>query len=344
MKFLLSAFVVVIFISVCCGCGGNAIQESAQVDVSQFTEKSSGSEIIDSGPTSSISNIDISEKPNCSESKASDSDVSTNPATDDMPSKIEAPIGHISNIPKIHDIKSIYAYDPDSFCYVGYRVFGSDSPLYSLIQEFTGVLDGVEQSDYSIEGYENELLIWTNDGVRCIYATSGDNLFYADGLIYKLPSEKMEVVKSLFKLFIQGDPLRILAYPKWLIWMHTEKIVSITYYSPSGMIHEIKPELFSTASTELYVHGVMPVSYATYSPKEQDMPEKSFRVEICFDNGVIYKVFSEKKALYIESSDMTYGCKYIFPEGLIDSSYLCSIYETIANAESAEDVTPNPSA
>lgn len=304
----------------------------------------SESEGASSEPASSSSSAEASPNESSMESAVSSADV--------------IPEGY-SKVPPLNTVQSFFTRNPAGYTYVGkwldfsspYYVFEAESPLGKLEQKIMDALaafEGLEPANEELPITDNEFLLWTVDGVRHVYGTSRGGYLIADGKTYILPVDKQETIQGLHDfLLLQSNAQHASlthTYPQWLMWMTPSKIQEIIFHSPVRGPVSISPNLLKHAAGQATLI-VKPNSDSTYKLGSVDFSgDDVFHLEIRFNGGVVYHIYAKSVGYegdyYVESSDMSFGCKYRLMLTSIDGAaqFLINEYEYIADAKTEEDV------
>lgn len=262
-----------------------------------------------------------------------------------------------SKVPSIDNIASFYTRNPSGYTYVGCWLdfwnpdysMNTDSPLGKHEQKILdgiAVFGGLEPANEEHQITDNEFLLWTTDGVRHIYGTGRGGYFIADGKTFILPTDKLQTIEELHQYMISQNANHNFteAYPQWLKWMTPSKIQEIVFHSPTRGPLPIAPALMKYAA-EVATQSVKSTGDSTYKLGSVDFSgDDVFHLEIRFNGGVVYHIYAINSGYeadyYVESSDMSYGCKYHLLMSSVDGAaqLLIDDFEFIADAKSMKDV------
>ncbi len=155
---------------------------------------------------------------------------------------------------------------------------------------------------------EGEAVVFLNDGTRYSYYFEKDGTLNINGECYKVNTDAAKTFRQRLKTLkacLNGD-----MRPKWLSWMKPANITAITAYTPKAGKIEVKEHNIRVHAWGLY-RDISVDGGEKYLPKEEKLPSDcDFKAELDFKSGVRYTLVMKGKTLWIESSDLDYGCKY----------------------------------
>lgn len=253
-----------------------------------------------------------------------------------------------STVPPLSNIASIYARNPSGHTYVGaWADFENQNPSEFEIEmrKCLALFEGLEPAGEEQQITDNEFLIWTEDGVRHTYGVARGGYLIADGKTYLLPQDRVLPIQLAHDYLCHTNTY-IDAYPQWLVWMTPSKINKIIFYSPTHGPMTI------TSDLDLIKHAALNATPAveatgdsTYKLGSIDFSGSDvFHLEIRFDTGIVYHIHAINSGYeadyYVESSDMSFGCKYHLKMASVEgpANNLINYFEYMANAKSIKDM------
>ncbi len=270
-------------------------------------------------------------------------------------------------LPVITSDTELYALSPANHVYVGGTLdfWGDQLPVaedpqstmirdYRLkVQDGLAAFEGLKPANTDAKIVSHGFLIWDSSGKRHAYGFSADGHFIADGAAYELPEERRARIVGMHDVMTQNRAYpKLDAFPSWLVWMTPEKITETVFYSPKRGAVKLSqdPEIIKYIVWQTR-QSVSASANETYRPDAFDFSGKDvFRLEIKFNTGVTYKIFAKNAKdseghyhlghLFVESSDKTYGCRYLMDSANADgpANNLIQHFEWIADAKSIEDL------
>ena len=155
-------------------------------------------------------------------------------------------------------------------------------------------------------GYEGGFMTVAMDGT---YAKRQyflrPNVLEVDGASYALTQEQYDALKKLSDTGNNAEGYGHGAH--WLVYMNPKRVTKIECTDPSGDFREMKKENLSVAAAEPRYINMTGVS--TYTPGTVDFGGM-FKAVYTFDNNVTYTIAVSDSTVYLESSDMSYACRY----------------------------------
>lgn len=262
-----------------------------------------------------------------------------------------------SAIPLLADIAALYARNFADYTYVGEWVdfARSQDSLTDFdrgIRERLSVFQGLTPTDETLQISDCEFLIWTKDGVRHTFGMVQDRLV-ADGKAYLLPQERAKDIRLFHQYILDlGKTASYMhIYPQWLVWMTHSNIQEVIFHSPTRGPLTITPVLADYVADNA-TRAVQPTGASTYQLESVDFSGNDvFHLEIRFKTDVVYHIYAKNAGYggyeadyYVQSSDMSFGCKYRTKLSSIygAAQFLIDEYEHIADAKSIKDLL-NPS-
>ncbi len=260
-------------------------------------------------------------------------------------------------IPLLVDISEIYARNPADHTYIGKQVDFAQ-PQDDLahfdreIREKLSLFEGLTPTGEGLQISDSEFLIWTKDGVRHTFGMVQDRLV-ADGKTYLLPQERAKDIRLFHQYILDlGKTASYMhIYPQWLVWMTHSNIQEVIFHSPTRGPLTITPVLTDYVADNA-TRAVQPTGASTYQLGSVDFSGNDvFHLEIRFKTDVVYHIYAKNAGYggyeadyYVQSSDMSFGCKYRTKLSSIygAAQFLIDEYEHIADAKSIKDLL-NPS-
>lgn len=273
-------------------------------------------------------------------SQKSSSESSTAPET-----PAQVPSNNLSKMPALSEIESIYARNYSGYSYIGTPVdlVNQNWDYETQIVKWLALFDGLEPLEENPPISDNEFLLWTKDGTRHVYGTSRGGYFIADGKTYALPQDRLSLVETFFSGLLSGnDPEYgqfFRPYPMWLIWMTPSKIQEVIFYSPEHGALTMAPDVMHFTAKYASECAVTRQD-STYTLGAVDFTgDDVFHLVIRFSGGISYNIYAKGRDYFVESSDMSYGCRYKFPDGAWDSAeHLIEQYEFFSTTTSMAEL------
>ena len=225
--------------------------------------------------------------------------------------------------------------DSDAMTYVG--LYNLDSIRNQLEAELKNI--GVVEFLGTGKTMSGNVVIRTKANTRFSYYLESDNVLNINGSRYKLSNKQAEHISNIVKLVAENEFCFIL--PKWFAWMNPSNVTSFTQFHPliadkdfNSLLYSFeegrldstvgpdfydKPDEPSPFSAEVYFMSYeLFESYFSienggrYELGSVQLPndKEYYEMTINFKSGVYYKVMVHGTTLLLESSDMSYGCKY----------------------------------
>jgi len=156
-----------------------------------------------------------------------------------------------------------------------------------------------------------------NEGGFLAVMNDGDNTRFSYSLMasavrvdneaHRLSSEDYAILKGLADAANQNNP----SFAQWLIYMDVNRLQSVSYFPGTAADPCDIPD---TAGAAAIFKGI---KVQKGSGNACDIGQQSFDAapnrtvfRLSFDGGIVYSLAIESGMLYVESSDMTYGCQY----------------------------------
>jgi len=228
---------------------------------------------------------------------ASEPESSSEP---EPPAQAEAPEPTAFNY-SLSDVVKVYARSYSDFTY---------SPLdASRVEQVVGMLQraGQAQSQEIFSRNEGGFFVVLADGEKYSY-TLIPTAVRVGTESYPVNQEEYNTLLALANGAISAGP----AHVQWLVFMRPDWIVSATFHPDSAAQPKEIPaaNLLPMAG---YMAGIQVKAGSgdSYSEvKTRAKTDGNAVIRLNFDGGIYYSIFLENGMLYIESSDMDYGCKY----------------------------------
>jgi hypothetical protein len=236
------------------------------------------------------------------------------------------------------------AHDPQSTMVRDFRIKVRDG-----IAAFVGLKPVSAETKIASHGF----LIWDSAGGRHVYGISAEGRFVADDIAYELPEARRARIIAMHEAMTYnraGSPLD--AYPSWLVWMSPEKITEVILHAPGrGAVKLPQDPKLLDYTVRMVRQRVDPSVYDAYWAGTGVFSGKDlFHLEIKFSTGVAYNIYAKNAKdangkytlgnYFVESSDKTYGCRYLLELAGTGgpANYLIGHFEQIAAAKSIEDL------
>lgn len=148
------------------------------------------------------------------------------------------------------------------------------------------------------------LFIDMNGNRRQIYITA--NALHVGGKAYRLSNTQYyNLLTLLDDSMYDGVP-----FARWLLYINPHNVTKIVCTDQTGRSFEIKPENMAYAAN--YTKNIE-VSYGiTYKTGTYDLSRAKggFKAVMYFKNDTTITMYMNSTTIYLESSDMSYGCRY----------------------------------
>lgn len=184
----------------------------------------------------------------------------------------------------------------------------SDFSGYVTVEDFAKIINRVTAGEPIDVGGDAEasFMALRSDYKKFFYTLTPSGL-QVDGTGYAVSEEDRTRLQVL-----SGDPV-CSAYPYWLIYMNPGRVTGASYQTEGSRGEQELGQLQAAQLGEnirwLTVAQGSGSTYAATGRKYTPGPD-NFEIKFQFDSGVVYTVQFEGQTLYMESSDMSYGCKY----------------------------------
>jgi len=163
----------------------------------------------------------------------------------------------------------------------------------------------------------SEEIYSANEGGFLAVMNDGDNTRFSYSLMasavrvdneaHRLSSEDYAILKGLADAANQNNP----SFAQWLIYMDVNRLQSVSYFPGTAADPCDIPD---TAGAAAIFKGI---KVQKGSGNAYDIGQQSFDAtpnrtvfRLSFDGSIVYSLAIESGMLYVESSDMTYGCQY----------------------------------
>lgn len=185
---------------------------------------------------------------------------------------------------------------------------------------------------------EAAYLVVRNDYTKFQYTLTSP-VMTADGADYRITEDAYNTLVGLTGSDICGT------YAQWLIYMNPNRIVSVEYqeniFDVPVSIPSPETQTIDSLKTALRYIGVVRGSGSTYTPGGIPLPDNTFQLLLRFDNDVTYTVSFVQDRLYLESSDMDFGCQYTLANPDIQS-YFRELVQGTENTAQVNPLTAKP--
>lgn len=128
------------------------------------------------------------------------------------------------------------------------------------------------------------------------------------GKYYKISEEDYNKAKKMADEFTSQTE-KDYHGAKWLVWMNPSRVTSISCTYKGEESDVPKEVLHLTALEQKYISAKNGKTYKRGSVNFAEL-KNAFITKLTFDNGVKYTVVADHETLYVESSDMDFGCMY----------------------------------
>lgn len=220
----------------------------------------------------------------------------------------------------------LYAYNSGSLGYTSLGAYVSGEMKSNYPTEFEAVINAVnglsvleKTSKMPSGNAKYGLMTVANDGkyTKVQYYLYKDMLT-VNGTPYKISEWQYNTLKTAME---SGTKVQN-AVPQWFVYMNPNRVTGITGTDTNGKIQKMPKGNVLNAAKRLT--SIFVKSAKTYKLGSKDFTYIPFRAIYTFDSGVTYTVWVSKAGsrskdvtIYVESSDMSYGCEYIV-SGYID--------------------------
>ena len=199
-------------------------------------------------------------------------------------------------------VASVYAYNPRDFSYA--PVTGD-----AVTQVVYGIISAANSDTADIySSLDAGFFIVLDDGSKYTYSLiptavrGGEQTYPMDPAVY-------QTLKSIADNANANNP----SYVQWLTYMSTARISGVSFaVGAVDSASTVSGDNIGKAANILKSIQVQKGSGNTYSVGERSFSYAGGRtvIKLDFNSGVSYYIGIEGGVLYMESSDMTYGCEY----------------------------------
>jgi hypothetical protein len=272
-----------------------------------------------------------------------------------------------SSLPPLAQDTKLYAQSHKGYiyfsCELGFlddKLPAAATPQMALEREFRlkvrdglTAFQGLKPVDAEAKIASHGFLIWDSAGERHAFGISAEGFFVADELAYELPESRRARIIAMHEAMTQNQTYPPMdAYPTWLVWMSPEKITEIVFHSPErGAVKLSQDPKILEYIVRLARQRVDPsVGDTFWAGTAKFSGKNTFRLEIKFDTGVAYNIYAKNTRddkgnywlgnYYVESSDRTYGCRYLLNMASTNgpANALIGQFERIAAAKTIKDL------
>lgn len=218
---------------------------------------------------------------------------------------------------------TIYVQDSGQYTLSDLADFADRQAFAALVNDLA-----LQQPGSAAPGTQQDaaFLLVRDDYTKFQYALAAPVLTVDGGEHYLLNDRQAAVLQELSAAPVCGT------YAQWLIYMNPNRVQEVQYHTLDGpgLYESGTPEFLAAVELMRWVK-VVRGSGSTYTTKlAQFRPDpgnkRYFQVQLRFDNNVVYTATLDDTALYLESSDMSYGCRYALANRL-DSFNLFELFE-----------------
>jgi hypothetical protein len=272
-----------------------------------------------------------------------------------------------SGLPPLAQDTKLYAQSHKGYiyfsCALGFLDDGlpaADTPQMAMMRDFRikvheglTAFEGLKPVNAEAKIASHGFLIWDSSGERHAYGISAEGRFIADDVAYELPESRRARIIAMHEAMTQTQtypPME--AYPTWLVWMSPEKITEVIFHSP------VRDAVKLSQDTEILEYIVRltrqkvdsSVGDTFWSGTGGFSGRNVFHLEIKFNTGLSYNIYAKNARddngnyywanYYVESSDRTYGCRYLLNTASAGgpANSLIRHFERIAAAKTIRDL------
>jgi hypothetical protein len=272
-----------------------------------------------------------------------------------------------SSLPPLAQDTRFYAQSHKGYmyfsCALGFlddELPAADTPHMAMMREFRlKVIDGItafqglKPVNAEAKIASHGFLIWDATGNRHVYGISAEGYFVADEAAYELPEGRRARIIAMHEAMTQNQTYPPMdAYPTWLVWMSPEKITEIVFHSPERGAVKLSqdPKILEYIVRLTRQRVDSSVGDTFWAGTGVFSGKNTFRLEIKFDTGVAYSIYAKNARddkgnywlgnYYVESSDKTYGCRYLLNMASVGgpANNLIQHFERIASAKTIKDL------
>lgn len=272
---------------------------------SSVSEEISEPEVVEPEISEPEPEPEISEPESSEESESSEEESSEPEEPKNNPFAISA-----------ESVTDMYIYNPNALVYTPLRVnpdSASADDNKSPVIEVINALPKLSTYDYDKSArYSTGFLIYDKNGARHEYNIMSGALI-ANGTGYYLPKENYEQIMDLAAQYMQSS-----GSAQWLLRISPARVSGVECTDENGSSFSVKQENLRSAAQKLRgltVSGGKAFQQGSYEFAGMD----GLQIKITFDTGVTFSVLIDSSYLYIESSDMSFGCRYNIDGNTIQS-------------------------
>jgi hypothetical protein len=234
------------------------------------------------------------------------------------------------------------------------------TPQMAMMREFRlKVIDGIttfqglKPVNAEAKIASHGFLIWDATGKRHAYGISTEGFFIADDAAYELPEGRRARIIAMHEAMTQTQTYPPMdAYPTWLVWMSPEKITEIIFHSPERGAVKLSqdPKILEYIVRLTRQRVDSSVGDTFWSGTGVFSGKDVFHLEIKFNTGLSYNIYAKNTRdgngnyywanYFVESSDRTYGCRYLLDTAAKNgpANSLIQHFEQIAAAKTIKDL------
>lgn len=221
----------------------------------------------------------------------------------------------------------LYSYHPAFMIYthMGNARFAKElpkeDPLRQAIKAINALKDAPEGKLDENAYIESGFMYISNDGnyFKHSYLLQG-GMLVIDDKAYQITPEQYENLK---KIANSGD-VQGTSSAQWLVHMDPSRVIKIQCIDTDGQLKQMKAENVPIAAIEpRYVDVATGFTYTAGSYNFDGL----FKTVFTFDKegGITYTIVASGNQLYVESSDMTFGCQYTVTDKKQISNFIASM-------------------
>jgi hypothetical protein len=272
-----------------------------------------------------------------------------------------------SGLPPLAQDTRLYAQSHKGYiyfsCALGFlddELPADDTPQMAMTRDFRikvheglTAFEGLKPVNAEAKIASHGFLIWDSAGERHAYGISAEGFFVVDDMAYELPESRRARIIAMHEAMTQTQtypPME--AYPTWLVWMSPKRITEIIFHSPVRGAVKLSqdPEILEYIVRLTRQRVDSSVGDTFWSGTGIFSGRNVFRLEIKFDTGLVYNIYAKNTRddngnyywanYYVESSDRTYGCRYLLNMASMGgpANALIGHFERIAAAKIIKDL------
>ncbi|WRS26530.1 hypothetical protein U6B65_09250 [Oscillospiraceae bacterium MB08-C2-2] len=239
------------------------------------------------------------------------------------------------------DISGLYAFNPTNMTY---SLMGGSNPHYGEALELLqtiGKLSPTGVPDFTVDA---GLLVELVDHTKFSYILRGTGV-EVGGKYYVMEDSAYRYLLDLVtESYSQGE-----AHPQWLLHLNPNRVTDMEIGSAQVKASSgtLSPRDMNWLASDIRIGTVADGSLFTYPDTGNLLSTINYQggdlwVKLYFDSGVAYTLAYAGDYLYIESSDMSFGCRYTLQSADWYKGFLATLFQSAIDKDTPASKSAEP--